>query len=183
MNGEPTKIPAYDKALFSGQGDRLPERDWSMVSKRSSRSVQIVILEGWSVGFRALAPERVQAKWDAPSRTLKQHTLEHLLLLNDKLKPYESIWDYFHVFIQIDAEDEEYVYTWRQEQEDYLRLSRDDPQAGMTAEQVRKFVDGFYPGYELYTHGLRQGWNSDKPDNQLRIVVGPDRGIKQVTRL
>lgn len=135
------------------------------------------------MGFRSLSPKQVEAKWNAPSRTLHKHKLEHLLLLNEKLRLYEDIWDCFDVFIQIDSTQAEFVYTWRQEQEDCLRISKGDPQAGMTAEQVLKFVDGFYPGYELYTESLRQGWNLHRPETQLQIIVGLDRTVKQVNRL
>ncbi|KAH8126018.1 D-glycerate 3-kinase [Trichoderma asperellum] len=183
INSQPTKIPVYDKALFSGQGDRLPEQYWTAVNNQGSKPAQVVILEGWSVGFRSLSPKQVEAKWNAPSRTLHKHKLEHLLLLNEKLRLYEDIWDCFDVFIQIDSTQAEFVYTWRQEQEDCLRISKGDPQAGMTAEQVLKFVDGFYPGYELYTESLRQGWNLHRPETQLQIIVGLDRTVKQVNRL
>ncbi|UKZ83340.1 hypothetical protein TrVFT333_011148 [Trichoderma virens FT-333] len=183
INSQPTKVPVYDKALFSGQGDRLPEQYWTVVNSQGSKPAQVVILEGWSVGFRSLSSEQIESKWNAPSRTLYKHKLEHLLLLNEKLRLYEALWDCFHVFIQIDSEQAEFVYTWRQEQEDCMRISRGDPQAGMTAEQVQKFVDGFYPGYELYTESLRQGWNLQRPETQLQIIVGLDRTVRQVNRL
>ncbi|KAI5468166.1 P-loop containing nucleoside triphosphate hydrolase protein [Mariannaea sp. PMI_226] len=183
VSGQFTKVPAYDKALFSGQGDRLPEQDWTVIDNSCLKPLQIVILEGWSVGFRSLAPEQVAAKWNATSRTLKNHKLEHLLFLNEKLRLYEAIWELFGAFIQIDAEDAEYVYAWRQEQEELLRISRGDELAGMTPMQVKRFVDGFYPGYELYTDGLRDGWNPRGSNNQLRIIVGRDRGVQQISRL
>ncbi|KAL7941457.1 P-loop containing nucleoside triphosphate hydrolase protein [Trichoderma barbatum] len=183
INGQPTKVPVYDKALFSGRGDRLPDLYWTVVNNQGSRPAQVVILEGWSVGFRPLSSEQVEAKWNAPSRTLYKHKLEHLLLLNEKLRLYEALWDCFDVFIQMDSKQAEFVYTWRQEQEDCLRISRGDPQAGLTAEQLQKFVDGFYPGYELYTENLRQGWNLCRPETQLQIIVGLDRTVKQVYRL
>ena len=179
----PTRLPKYDKGAFSGQGDRLPWTDWKAVNQPGEPPIQAVILEGWSVGFRPVSAEEVEAKWKAPSRTLQHHRLDHLLFLNETLKAYDGLTNLFHAFIHIDSEDVEYVYAWRQEQEDGLRTQRGDPSAGMTPEQVVKFVDGYFPGYELYTDGVRKGIFSGRPGCQLRMVVGRDRRVKQVIRI
>lgn len=172
-------IPQYDKGAFHGQGQRRPESEW----KPANEPAQVIILEGWLVGFRPLSPSDVSRKWSAPSRTLKKHPLEHLLLLNQLLKEYNALTDLFDTFIHVDSEDVEYVYGWRQEQEDGLRAQRRDPTAGMTPDQVVKFVDGYFPGYELYTDGVRRGTLADRPGCQLRLVVGRDRTVNQVIRI
>ena len=56
-------------------------------------------------------------------------------LINEQLATYNSITDLFDAFVHIDAEDTEYVYDWRQQQEAALRNERG---AGMTEEQVVK---------------------------------------------
>lgn len=178
LSGSSTAIPKYDKAAFSGQGDRLPESQWERVDVSGNPPVDVVILEGWSVGFRALESDQVAVKWEAPSRTLHKHKLEHLRLINDRLKAYASITDRFDIFIHIDAEDTQYVYTWRQQQEEHLREIMGDPKAGMTADEVITFVDGYYPGYELYTDTLRTGVVG-QPNRQLRLIVGKDRKVRQ----
>ncbi|POR32288.1 Uncharacterized protein TPAR_07515 [Tolypocladium paradoxum] len=180
---QPTKLPQYDKAALSGQGDRLPGTRWKAVNQPGQPPVQAVILEGWSVGFRPISPGGVEAKWKTPSRTLQKHRLEHLLFLNERLKEYDGLTDLFDAFIHIDSEDVEYVYAWRQEQEDCLRAERGDPSAGMTPEQVVKFVDGYFPGYELYTDGVREGIFADRHGCQLRMVVGRDRKVKRAIRI
>ncbi|PNY28715.1 Uncharacterized protein TCAP_01360 [Tolypocladium capitatum] len=183
MQRRPAHLPRYDKGAFHGQGDRLPETQWKAVNQPGQAPVRAVILEGWSVGFRAIGPEGVEAKWKAPSRTLRKHRLEHLLFLDQSLKEYDGLTDLFGAFIHIDSEHVEFVYPWRQEQEDCLRAEKGDPDAGMTPEQVVKFVDGYFPGYELYTDGVRRGIFSDRPGCQLRMVVGRDRRVKQVIRI
>lgn len=75
------------------------------------------------------------------------------------------------------------MYGWRQEQEDHLRLDRGDPLAGMTPEQVVRFVDGYFPAYELYTEGVRKGILPDRPGCQLRMVVGKDRKVKEAIKI
>ncbi|GKT45519.1 putative kinetochore protein NDC80 [Colletotrichum spaethianum] len=175
-SGKPAKVPSYDKAAFSGQGDRLPESRWAEVNSPGQRKIQIVIFEGWCVGFRTLPESEVEAKWKGPSRTLQQHKLEHLLLVNEKLIGYDIMTNLLDVFIHIDAEDTQYVYDWRLQQEAALRRERG---TAMTDEQVLKFVDGYYPAYELFSDTVRRGILPNSPGHQMRLVVGKDRRVKE----
>lgn len=176
LSGKPVRVPAYDKSAYNGLGDRTAERTWTPLNGPGQTPVKVVILEGWCVGFRALDPAEVERLWSAPSRTLHSHKLEHLLFINEQLKGYDAITDLFDAFIHIDAEDTEYVYEWRLEQEAQLRAERG---TGMTDEQVVKFVDAYYPAYELFADGVRRGIFPDKPGCQLRLVVGKDRAVKE----
>lgn len=126
-----------------------------------------------------MSPDQVEAKWKGPSRTLQKHKLEHLNLVNERLAAYDAFTNLFDAFIHIDSEDTEYVYIWRQQQEDHLRELKGDPNAGMTKEQVVTFVDGYYPAYELYTDSLRNGVIANRPGSQLRLIVGRDRKVRQ----
>jgi D-glycerate 3-kinase len=181
-NGTPVKIPQYDKSAYNGQGDRVPSSQWEEVNQPGHPKVQVIIFEGWSVGFRALAPEEVERKRAAsraqPSATLWKHRLEDLLFVNKKLKEYDIVTNMFDAFIHIDALETAYVYGWRLEQEAALRSEKG---TGMTDEQVIKFVDGYYPAYELFTDTLRIGIFNG-PNNsgkQLRLIVGRDRKVKE----
>ena len=80
----------------------------------------------------------------------------------------------------IDAEETKYVYEWRLDQEIALRKEKG---MGMTDEQVYKFVDGYYPAYELFTDTLRKGVfkGSDSKGKQLRLVVDRQRKVKEVS--
>jgi D-glycerate 3-kinase len=170
----PIHVPSYDKAAFSGLGDRMPESQWPLVPG----PVAVVILEGWCVGFRALPDEDVEQRWRAAgSRTLHWHTLESLLFVNSALRAYDVLTDRFDAFIHVDAADTEWVYDWRLQQERQLWRDRG---AGMTDDQVVKFVDAYYPAYELYLDGVRAGVfaGRDKPGCQLRLVVGKGRSVK-----
>lgn len=180
LEGKPAKVPQYDKSAFSGHGDRAPESQWIPINQPGQPPIQAIILEGWSVGFRAISSDEVEAKWKAPSRTLSKHAIEHLLFVNDKLKDYDALTDLFDAFIHIDAEDTEFVYCWRGEQEEHLRREKG---VGMTPDQVIKFVDGYFPAYELYTETLRKGLFPEHPGNQIRMVVGKDRKVREVFRI
>lgn len=172
--GEPTLIPQYDKAAFGGLGDRLPREEWIPVNQEGQAKVQVVLLEGWCVGFRSIAPEVIEAKWKGPSRTLHLHKLEDLNFINDQLRGYDMVTNLFNAFVHIDAEDTQYVYDWRLQQEHQLNHERG---MGMTDEQVVRFVDAYYPAYELFSDGVRSGILPDRPKCQLRLVVGKDRMV------
>lgn len=174
--GRQTSVPCYDKAAFSGRGDRRPESEWPVVNAPGEPPVEIVILEGWCVGFRALEPAALEEKWAGESLTLKHHSLDDLAFVNEALRGYDVVTDLFDAFVHIDAEDLSYVYAWRQEQEAKLREERG---TGMTDEQVVTFVDGYFPAYELYSEGVRKGvLGGGRDGRQLRLVVGKDRKVK-----
>jgi D-glycerate 3-kinase len=181
-HGMPVKIPEYDKSAYNGQGDRVPSSQWEEMNRPGQSKVQVIIFEGWSVGFRALAPEEVERKQAASraqaSATLWKHRLEDLLFVNEKLREYDVMTDMFDAFIHIDALETVYVYDWRLEQEAALRKEKG---AGMTDEQVVKFVDGYYPAYELFIDALRTGVFKGPESNgrQLRLIVGRDRKVKE----
>lgn len=174
VSAQPTLIPQYDKSAFNGLGDRSPRSAWIPVNQPGQPTVQVVLLEGWCVGFRSVARDEVEAKWRAPSRTLHTHKLEDLFFVNDQLKEYDVVTDLFDAFIHIDAEDTEYVYDWRLQQERQLRHEKG---SGMTDEQVVKFVDAYYPAYELFSDAVRKGIFADRKGCQLQLIVGKDRSV------
>ncbi|KAI9799507.1 MAG: hypothetical protein M1833_004029 [Piccolia ochrophora] len=189
----PTRIPSYDKSAFDGKGDRLPHQDWEEVNGSGRPSIDVIIFEGWCVGFRALEEAELRRKWEG-AREEKQlesrlwrHGFEELRFVNNALKAYGGLTDTFDALIHIDAENTQYVYAWRQEQEASLRASRG---SGMTEEQVNAFVNGYYPAYELYTDRLRQGvlkTNTQEHERgrarQLRLTIGKDRRVTKVQEL
>jgi D-glycerate 3-kinase len=180
--GAEVQIPKYDKSAHNGAGDRLPTSFWPTFNAPTQRKVQVVILEGWCVGFRNLPEASLVAKYTSHSVTLHKHRLEDLKFINERLKQYDIITDLFDAFIHIDAEDLMYVYEWRLEQEHALWKEKG---TGMSDELVKEFVDGYFPAYELYTDELRNGWPPKKVDwANLRLVIGKDRKVKNaITRV
>jgi D-glycerate 3-kinase len=179
----PTAIPQYDKSAFAGQGDRIDASNWDQVNLPHQPKIAVIILEGWSVGFRSLSDAELLAKAHssalARSGTLYRHEIAHLRFVNDKLKEYDVLTDTFDAFIHIDAEETKWVYEWRLQQEGELRRENG---TGMTDEEVVRFVDGYYPAYELFTDELRKGVikGEGMEGRQLRFVVGRDRKVKEV---
>jgi D-glycerate 3-kinase len=151
----------------------------------------VVIFEGWSVGFRPLEPAQLEALHSKAKAQLEispntyngrlgHNTLSSVTDINEALRDYDALTNQLDAFIHIDAADPQYVYKWRLQQEEGLREKRG---SGMTDEQVKNFVDGYYPSYELYTETLRQGVfgnGEDAKGRQMRLVVGEDRKVQQV---
>ena len=178
-NHHPTPIPQYSKSAFSGQGDRLPASLWPSTSP--TNPPHIVLLEGWCIGFRPLPASEVQSRHASPTdnRTLHLHPLASLLFINDQLRGYDALVNQrLDAFVHIDAKDTEWVYAWRAEQEAQLR--RETGGLGMDEDEVRRFVDGYYPAYELFAEGVRKGvfgGEKGREGRQLRVVVGRNRRV------
>lgn len=99
--GKLSAVPQYDKSCFNGEGDRVDISQWELVNE--TRSVQVVIFEGWNVGFRALSEQEVRLKWENARRfrheqssrysvQLAYHKLEDLLFINSALREEEQFW-------------------------------------------------------------------------------------------
>ncbi|KAI4103599.1 MAG: hypothetical protein L6R37_003745 [Teloschistes peruensis] len=186
-----TSIPSYDKSAFDGKGDRVPQSQWVRVNEKKHQQVRLVILEGWCLGFRSLDNSSLRTAWEKAVEArvkgagylgrLGHNRLEDVRPLLLRLDNMGLIGiSQLDALIHLDAEDLQYVYAWRLEQEATLRRERG---RGMTDEEVKKFVDGYYPSYELFTEQLRAGVFEGRKGSQLRLVVGKDRNIKEVVHL
>lgn len=164
--------------------------------------IQVILFEGWCVGFRPIPDEaiislhkRTTTEAQDPSSKysgrLGHNSLESVSTINNALKEYDEITSQFDGLVHIDAEDPLYVYAWRKEQEHNLIKAKG---SGMSDDEVKNFVDGYYPSYELYVDGLREGvfktlkkegstGIDDWEGRQLRLIVGQDRKVKQVERI
>ena len=106
------KIPSYDKSAFNGAGDRRPESEWKTVNAERSKPIEVIVFEGWCVGFRALADADVKKKWEAARAEseydgvdykgqLGKQQLESALFVNDSLREYDALTDQFEAFVHM----------------------------------------------------------------------------------
>lgn len=113
--------------------------------------IDVVLLEGWCVGFVALSDAELETKWNS-ARGLEQSgkgtgqlgklKLGDVQFVNAALKDkYAGVWAMFDAFVHIDAAETGWVYDWRLEAEVKMRELKGVENA-MTDEQVRRFVDG-----------------------------------------
>ena len=95
------EIPSFDKSLYGGQGDRLPEG--TLVSS----PIDVVIFEGWLVGFAPMIREDLEKKYGEEIPDLdglldiRSYSIEEIAEVNDKLKDYVAWWKFFDTFIQV----------------------------------------------------------------------------------
>lgn len=145
------KIPRYDKSWHNGRGDRVPFSQWTTVIP----PVDLIIFEGWLLGFKPLSQSKLYAAYTLSKSFIKKHSFEHLQMINKFLADYEQKWYCFlDAFAHIDVKDISYVYDWRLQQEHSMKEKGMD---GMSDGQVHDFVDRYMPAYELYLEGLRHG--------------------------
>ena len=181
LAGKSTPIPSYDKSKYDGHGDRVPSSEWAIAQP----PFDVILFEGWCLGFQAISPSAVAEKQSTAIHpgTLSHHALEHLQFVNEKLKRYSRLWDFLDAVVWLNARDIEFVYVWRLQQEHAMKAALG---RGMTDEQVKKFVDGYMPAYEMYIDGLMHGeLFKDKKGRQIlkidydqnRKIVGVQMGI------
>lgn len=170
LRQEPTYIVQFDKSLFQGEGDRVPETEYVAAKPE----YDVILFEGWCVGFRALPDSAdLERAWRI-SKLASNYKLDDIKYVNTKLEEYDEIWELFNGFVHLDAHDINFVYKWRTEAEHTLISAKG---SGMTDEQVRKFVDGYMPMYELYLEKLRHfRW----PAPMVRIHLGSNREVVSV---
>lgn len=164
-------LPVFDKSLFDGDGDRAPRSEWRFLNHEPP--IQVVIFEGWCVGFRPLSEQEVEAKWEEAKEqraalkqsndqkggpieqrfstvTLADHKLDDLLFVNSRLGEYcESFMgpQHFDYLVHLDTMDLANVYRWRMEQEHMLRKVKG---RGMTDSQVVDFGKSSERGEKIY---------------------------------
>jgi len=146
-NGE-TKIPSYDKSLYNGKGDRVEEEKWKTVETH----VDIIILEGWMLGF-------------TPKTDITDPNLSYI---NQKLNDYYAWYKYIDAFVFLIPKEINYVMDWRVEAEENMKKSG---KPGMTEEEVKRYTRKFITAYELYLPDLKSP--IDGP--VLKIEIGKDR--------
>jgi D-glycerate 3-kinase len=178
------RIPSFEKSKFNGEGDRAAESDWPVISRKPD----IVVFEGWCVGFQPLPSSAIEEKHKLalagklPINTPAQHQLQHLLAVNENLKRYCNAFmgpEHFDFFIHIDTTDLRNVYTWRLQQEHKMIEAKG---SGMSDAQVRAFIDGYMPSYEIYLDTLRNGLFREK-GRMVRVELDKARRIEKVEEL
>ncbi|KAF7557684.1 hypothetical protein G7046_g5977 [Stylonectria norvegica] len=192
-SGQPISIPSFDKSRHNGEGDRVAESEWRHITQPPP--VDVLLFEGWCVGFQPLDEDALKAKWELSSTqrgrklkrpnhclstdTLGEFQLEHLLEINSNLQMYQSTFmgsENFNYLIHLDTNDLLNVYHWRLDQEHALLKTRG---GGMSDDAVIAFVQGYMPSYELYLEQLRL--NSFIFRNgqlcYLRVILDSQRNI------
>jgi D-glycerate 3-kinase len=129
------ELPTFDKSLYSGQGDR------STKIIPVDGPIDIVLFEGWMMGFTPLPSsllsqiyseasnnpkeyEKRNSKLDYERTFFLDHEEKELQVVNSYLtKGYQKMWDRLGAFIQLRPERMSYTWEWRLEVS-YMSLAR-----------------------------------------------------------
>ncbi|KAI2485375.1 d-glycerate 3-kinase [Pyrenophora tritici-repentis] len=178
------QIPSFDKSKFNGEGDRAPESEWPTITQKPD----VVVFEGWCVGFQPVSQAFLEERYllakagKLTINTPADHQLSHLLDVNENLKRYCDAFmgpKHFDFFIHIDTDNLRNVYTWRLQQEHKMIESKG---SGMSDEQVRAFIDGYMPSYEIYLDQLCKGLFEHK-GKMVRVSLNREREIEGIEEL
>lgn len=181
------QLPIFDKSAFNGEGDR------SALTISIETPIDVMILEGWSMGFQALGRDELCRKYEqvrllhtrgqiSPPPAFLSHTLESLIQVNEYLlATSEILYPPFSLLIQIRPESYSYVYAWRLQQEHQLIATRG---TGMSDAQVEEFVARYMPGYELWTGECMQKEQAGSmwKGKSLVLRYGREREIVSIDR-
>jgi D-glycerate 3-kinase len=92
-------LPRFDKSAHGGEGDRKPTGDVV------HGPVDVVILEGWCVGFLSISEAEVERQCnlgvDAVGVDMRRYDVEELKLGNEHLKKYKEVWNFFDILVQV----------------------------------------------------------------------------------
>ncbi|KAI5288674.1 hypothetical protein KEM54_005018 [Ascosphaera aggregata] len=110
---QPVTIPVYDKSAFNGEGDRChDESRWIQLNNKGDPPLNVVILEGWCLGFRKRPDEEIIEDWKNAVRMVQESSrpdyhhrdgkhsyngrlghvqLDHILAINHVLDAYDVL--------------------------------------------------------------------------------------------
>jgi D-glycerate 3-kinase len=155
--GAELKVPIYDKSVAGGRGDRKPVDEWRTVVG----PVDVVIFEGWMLGFEPVGARRVGG--DA-----------ELAVIDAELARYAPWRARIDAMIQLRMARPEYVVEWRADAEAAMRRAGKD---GMSDEAVRQYAALFLPAYAVYPDELER--NPPVRERHLVLVVERDRTMRR----
>lgn len=143
------RVPVYDKSAHGGRGDRVPDADWRDVCG----PLDIVLVEGWMLGFSPVSDERLSDGYLRPA--------------NKALAAYDAWYRAVDVWIVLRAADPAYVLEWRVEAEERMKASG---KPGLSREAITDYIRRFIPAYHTWADGTAAGRTPD-----LSLTIGFDR--------
>lgn len=186
-----TELPVYNKSAYHGQGDRSPQ------TVKVEAPLDLVIFEGWCVGFAPLPEDELSRRYHAAQQewanhpathqrpVFLTHPLESLLEINRHVEAYYTyLAQMFDMHVALTCDSLDFIYQWRLEQE--WAMKRDNGGLGMTDEEVRRFVERYMPGYQVWGASRRANSDDKQSDEcwgrlgSLELRLGQDRRVLDV---
>jgi len=153
--GRDLELPRYDKSAHGGQGDRAPRDRFERVLGRQD----LVVLEGWTLGFSAQG---------RPGLEPTMQTVDRLLA------PYAAWNDCVDAWLLLRAEHLHDIVEWRVESE-RNRAQRGDTTMGEAG--ARRYIERCLPAYRVYAPPL---WEKSPSGRTLRVVLRANRQPRSI---
>ncbi len=151
--GRATLVPAYDKSQHDGRGDRAPRSAFRRIEGR----LDVVLLEGWMLGFSPVDPDALSPELRAP---------------NEMLAAYAAWHERLDALVRLDARSLDDVVRWRVGSE---RARRERGEGALSEEEAHDYIERFLPAYRAYVPGLRE-----RPPCARVLTVELDSGRRAV---
>ncbi|HEY1107261.1 MAG TPA: hypothetical protein VGE76_01475 [Opitutaceae bacterium] len=147
VEGGTVELPRYDKSAHGGRGDR------SAMTERVTGPFDLVLLEGWMLGFRPVPNARPE-----------------LATVNSLLGGYFTWHEKLDVLLALKAADPRFVLRWRVEAEQAARAAG---KPALDDAAIEDYIRRFLPAYETWAASVSTGrWS---PDRQLVMTLDGDR--------
>jgi len=149
-DGAEILVPTYDKSAHAGRGDRAPTSGW----RRVGGAVDLLIVEGWMLGFCPVDDAAIEAQLRAP---------------NGYLAAYSAWTRKLDAFVHLDVESLETIVRWRVDSE---RARRERGETALADADAHDYIARFLPAYRIYVPQLR----AHPPCDDIRsFLLGEDR--------
>ena len=146
-------VPTYDKSAYGGRGDR------GAVEVNVEAPLDVVFVEGWMLGFRALS----DAECPPALRASNAH-----------LPAYARWHDRFDAFVHLVAGDPAWIVEYRVDAE---RARRAAGQTALSDDEARDYIERFLLAYGVYVPPLVA---APPCARWLRAAIGRDRTIGSI---
>ena len=150
VEGSEVLVPVYDKSAHQARGDRAPASRW----RRVTGAFDMVIVEGWMLGFVPVDEANLEPDLRAANRYLAQYGAWHARL---------------DALVHLSVESLTTIVEWRVESERARRLRGE---TALSDEDAADYIHRFLPAYRIYVPALEA-----RPPcaDFLGLALGPSR--------
>jgi D-glycerate 3-kinase len=152
--GSEVLVPVYDKSAHAGRGDRAPESRW----RRVAGPFDLILVEGWMLGFTPVDEATLEPDLVAPNRYLSAY------------RDWNAHLDAL-VHLAVESRRYETIVAWRVESE---RIRRERGEAALSDEDASDYIHRFLPAYRVYEPALQA---CPPCADFLALTLRPDRQV------